>query len=60
MTRDREWVLSRSKEGFEKNYSIDFPHDESLLSRGKRLSPLHQVRVNVVYLLSPSYSDKTL
>ncbi|KAK3861533.1 hypothetical protein Pcinc_032521 [Petrolisthes cinctipes] len=42
LTRDQGWVLNRSGDKYSKNYSIAFPHDESLFCRGKRLSPLHQ------------------
>lgn len=43
LNSNKEWSISRSHEAYAKNYSIVFPHDEPLASRGQNKIPLHDV-----------------
>ncbi|XP_026462833.1 sarcosine dehydrogenase, mitochondrial-like [Ctenocephalides felis] len=38
---DTKWATEKSHESYVKNYSIVFPHDESLAGRNLHLDPLH-------------------
>lgn len=42
-TGNLQWATERSHEAYTKNYSIVFPHDESLAGRNLCLDPLHSV-----------------
>lgn len=40
---DSIWANERSHEAYAKNYSIVFPHDESLSGRNLNKDPFHEV-----------------
>lgn len=52
---DTKWATEKSHESYVKNYSIVFPHDESLAGRNLHLDPLHDVRIKdnilIIYTL---------
>ncbi|XP_064648723.1 sarcosine dehydrogenase, mitochondrial-like isoform X2 [Lineus longissimus] len=43
LTDNQKWIKERSHESYAKNYSIVFPHDEPLASRGLRKDALYEV-----------------
>ena len=52
MTRNAKWNNERSHESYAKNYSMVFPHDEPLASRGMRKDPFHDVNTPIYYILT--------